>query len=147
MHIHPRYMFTRCALIVVCLIALAGCDGLKSCSSTAVSSGIIATNWTYSCNATFNELTEVQIVDIKFEDLGVYTDDVEASVTVTVETGSATLTVYDANYNPVMLTAIPEQPATYTGRARVNVSQGVQFEIAPIGDGAKNVHYEATFSG
>lgn len=134
-------------LLAVVLLVQVGCSGLKNCSSSAIASGIIPMGWSQTCSATYDELMEWQEVRISFDDLGVISGQVAAEVRLTVESGSASLTMLDSNNMPVVVTASAGQPGTYTGSATVSVGPSVRFSLTPLDGTARKVFYEVRFSG
>jgi hypothetical protein len=136
----------RLMIASLVITGLAACDGLKNCSTTAISTGIMPIGWTHTCNATFSTISEWQEIYIGFEDVSFLTSDVMAEITVTVESGEVELLVYDSNGQPVEITARPGEPAVYSARADRNRSQGVEFILTPLNGAATNVRYVARFT-
>jgi hypothetical protein len=137
----------RIVVLVIVLLLQAGCSGLKSCSSSAVSSGLVAVNWSQTCSATYDELTESQEVRISFEDLGAITGQVTAEIKLSVESGTVQLSMLDGSSFPVMVTASAGKPGEYSGTASVSSGPSARFDLTPLGGTARNVKYEVRFSG
>jgi len=135
-------------LLIVCSLLLASCDGLKSCSSTALVGGFVAVNWTYSCNATYSEIAESQEVSFNFDEVNeTLFGGVDTALTISVESGSVQVTFLDENNFLVVLNVEGGESVNWSGRARVFSGPRVNMDITPIGGKAGNVRYEVTFSG
>jgi hypothetical protein len=137
----------RRVLLVVVLLLGAGCSGLKNCSSSAVSSGLIAVGWSQTCHATYDELTEWQEVRINFDDLGLMPGSVAAQIKLSVESGTVQLSMQDGSNMPLIVTASAGKPGEYSGTANVSPGPSVRFVLTPMDGTALGVKYEVRFSG
>jgi pyruvate kinase len=144
----PRITGTvRLAVAVVICLVLAGCEGMKSCSSSIQAIALLASNWTVRCTASYGEISEEEYVSIDLDDVRTFASTVEAIIIVSVESGELQLRVNDSTSMPVLLTARPGAPITYQGPIQVRGATRVTFDLVPALGTVTGVTYDATFSG
>jgi hypothetical protein len=140
-------LFTRLAVAVLLCLALAGCEGMKSCSSSIQAITLLASNWTVRCTASYSELSEEQYVTIDLDEVVTFAGTVEGIIIVSIESGELQLRVNNGTGMPVLLTARPGAPITYQGPVEMRGATRVTFDLVPAFGTVTGVTYDATFSG
>ncbi|MBW4436919.1 MAG: hypothetical protein KME04_07275 [Pleurocapsa minor GSE-CHR-MK-17-07R] len=134
-------------LAILAMLALAGCEGLKSCSSSIQAVALLASNWTVRCTASYGEISEEQYVSIDLDEVVTLNNVVESIIIVSIESGELQLRVNNGLGIPVLLTARPGAPITYQGPIEVRGATRVTFDLVPAYGTVTGVSYDATFAG